>query len=286
MDGKSPRALRRTKTAYEFNTVYKRELAKIKSNSEKLTRRKRESREKKTPRLVEDLKRLPRPRSPSLAKAFQETAETVAANGLTATTSNYTEQLAELQERHDLQDSINEAHRISKIGPLLAWDESLWNRSAFKLLFYPGKHLESRLGVYLLVHWLENQGPGSYFREDGGASRMLKFLVSELDSWRPTKKEKKKNDLFSQCIEHCAILPQDLHTILSSLVKRVESLTGEIMFSALMLHVYLPQAKKAEFSLKSIKEAQRQCRDPPDDLKFSLKMVYALFTPSPYKTFD
>lgn len=261
--------LRRANTDTEFDTRrFNKKLEKIRSNSDQLSRRRHP--QKRAERLLQDLKDIPRPRSPSLSQAYVETLEAIAEK-----TRGCEKAVQQLSERPDIRPAIHQALADSSIQPLLRWPEKLWHRSAFKRLVFDkhGQPRDSGLEVQLLAHWLAEQSPDTYLREDGGARRMFKYLVEELDPWKPAS----KINLFVQCALHCNQLPPRLLQILKQLRRCVPELSGSLLFSQLMLGSYLPRALERGFTEADIKEAMRSVVAPPERSRWILDSIWRQF---------
>ena len=271
----SPRQLRRAKT--DINGDIERfnvKLKKIKTNSEKLSRRSRP--ERKAKRLLQDMKSLPRPRSPSSCEAYLDVLSTIGDS-----TSGCEKKISKLAEKPDLSQAIDRALEKNSVKPLLEWPEKLWNKSAFKQLSIDsetGKLRENNtLLVRLMATWMMECGTvDTYLREDnGGGRRLLKYLVAQIDHWNPVL----GRDLFRQCIIHCTSLPPPLLEILRSLRTEVNDLSVQVLLSAMLLGCYLPKAQRYGFSIEAVKQAMKSCNEPPKEISWMLERVYQCIAP-------
>lgn len=271
----SPRQLRRTKTVDELEmekSIVK--IRRIKSSSEGLSRHRRP--ERKAKHLLNDLKAVPRPRSPSMTAAYLDALDNIKTH-----TSGSEKQISRLAERPDLSGAIDEALESGELAPLLNWPERLWTRRAYRRLIIDPSTKDLReefpLAVALLAGWMkESSTSETYFREDtGGGRQMLKFLIDELDSWIPNPDQ----DLFKQCIIHCIKLPYSLSRILLSLRRAVKDLPADILLSSLLLTSYLPRAMKAGCKPDDMRMAMRQCFSPPKEMGWMVERALASLSP-------
>lgn len=276
MSGTHTHLLRRTKTDSEGDIErFNAKLKKIKNNSEKLSRRSRP--ERKAKRLLNDLKALPRPCSPSTSEAFLDVLDTIGDK-----TKDCEIQILKLSERPDLSHAIKAALESDSLEPLLVWPERVWTKSAYRRLSMDketGKLREDcSLTVRLLATWMKEciDSTQTYLRSDsGGGRKLFKFLFTELDPWKPVL----NRHLFRQCIIHCMALPEPLLHILIRLRKEVPDLSAESLISAILLGCYLPKAQKEGFPLAEIQEAMRSCSNPPKECAWMMERVQQCVAP-------
>lgn len=284
----SPRQLRRAKTWNELGIVgYKKELEKISSRSEKLNRKHKP--DKQAEKLLDDLSRLPRARSESLAITYVHTLHTIQRNS-----TGHEARIQELEETkcplveigpppkltQEQRDALRVARQSISVAELLEWPAQDWTPEVFRRLLFRKKAKMGRdvtLIAELMKDWMGSAGLNTEFREDGCAKALLIFVFDTLDNWSPDPEV--PIQLFKQICDHFSVLP----TLLLQIIERiceVCDILPEVIVKAINLAIMMPRALKNGFPLLQIKYAMRHFAAPSAQQRPVLHEIYTHIQPS------